>query len=207
MPPLLTNTPYAEAARHCRLAHHGDAEYAIFGELIATVFQQAYDAQVMVSYPTIIGVCGRDGKPQAALGLRGAAEEQLFLERYLGIPAEQAVAERIGLCLSRHEIAEAGNLASTRVAALKDLMFALSLTLKQQGFRYILFTGTESLKRYLEVMGLRPVVYAEADQARLGDEAQYWGSYYDMKPKVMGGTTDQFYYGLLAAYQRKDELT
>lgn len=206
MPPLITTQETTEAARHCRLAHQEDTEYSIFSELIAAVFEQAYSARVMVTYPTLIGVCGHGGKPQAALGLRGASEEPLFLENYLNKPAEQAILERIGLALPRHEIAEAGNLASTRVAALKDLMFALSLTLKQQGFRYILFTGTESLKRYLEALGLKPVVYAEANPAQLGEEAKYWGRYYDMKPKVMGGTADEFYYGLLAAYRRKDAL-
>lgn len=204
--PLLIASQETEAARYCRLAHQGDAEYEILSELIATIFQQAYGARVMVSYPTLIGVCGQNSKAQAALGLRGASEEPLFLERYLTTTAEKAVAQHTGLRLPRHQIAEAGNLASTRIAALKDLMFALSLTLKQQGYRYILFTGTQSLKRYLEALGLKPVVYAEADPALLGDEAQDWGRYYDMKPKVMGGTTDEFYYGLLSAYRRKDAL-
>lgn len=206
MPPLLPLPCETHTSRRFRLAHAGDAEYGIFSELIATVFRQAYGARVMVSYPTLIGVCGSDGRLQAVLGTRGASEEQLFLERYMELPAQQAVAEKTGIYYPRHEIAEAGNLASTRMSALKNLMFALSITLKQQGFRYILFTGTESLKRYLEALGLKPVVYADADPARLGEEAVHWGCYYDTRPKVMGGTTDEFYYGLLAAYRRKDVL-
>ncbi len=194
-----------EPAPCCQLAEQGDPHYTIFSDLIASTFKKAYNARVMVSYPTLIGVCGKDGNPQAALGLRGAEEEPLFLERYLDMPAQEVIARRIGLTLSRHEIAEAGNLASTRTAALRDIMFALSLTLKQQGFRYILFTGTESLKNYLEALGLKPVIYAEANPARLGEEAHHWGSYYDMKPKVMGGTTDAFYEGLLTAYRRRDK--
>lgn len=204
MPPLSTDC--TGTSTYCHLAQPEDPEYAVYSELIASVFRQAYNAHVMVSYPTLIGVCGKDNTPKAALGLRGASEEALFLESYLEKPAEQAIAEHTGLHIPRQQIAEAGNLASTRIGALKDLMFALSLTLKQQGYRYILFTGTESLKRYLEALGLNPVVYAHANPNRLGNNAAFWGKYYEMNPKVMGGTTDEFYYGLLSAYRRKDEL-
>ncbi len=112
MPPLLPLPCETHTSRRFRLAHAGDAEYGIFSELIATVFRQAYGARVMVSYPTLIGVCGSDGRLQAVLGTRGASEEQLFLERYMELPAQQAVAEKTGIYYPRHEIAEAGNLAS-----------------------------------------------------------------------------------------------
>jgi len=196
----------ARDSRTCRLAHNGEAAYSTFSQFISTVFRKSYDAKVMVSYPTLIGICGSDGTPKAVLGLRGAEEEPLFLERYLDVAAERAVEAQEGIHIFRHEIAEAGNLASTHVSALKDLMFALSLSLKQQGYRYILFTGTQSLKQYLESLGLRPRIYAFADPSRLGHDAANWGRYYETKPLVMGGTVDEFYYGLLGAYRRKDVL-
>lgn len=195
----ITLFPQSFAARQCCLALPGEPEYEEYSRFIAAVFRKAYDASVMVSYPTLVAICGQSGV-QAALGLRSAADEALFLERYLETPAEHAIAGRTGLVLPRSAIAEAGNLASVRLAALRDLMFVLSCLLRQQGHRYILFTGTDSLKRYLEALGLKPVVYADADPARLGGEAASWGRYYDTCPRVMGGGADEFYYGLLKAY-------
>lgn len=183
-----------------RLAMPASGEYAELSELIGQVFKRAYGAQVTVSYPQLLGVYGPDHKPRAALGLRGAGEEPLFLERYLEKPVEQVVLERTGRIIERGRIAEAGNLASMRLSALRNLMFALSVTLKQAEFDYILVTGTESLRAYLELLGLRPTVYAQAQPEKLGQDAASWGRYYDTQPKVMGGTVDDFYHGLLAAY-------
>ena len=199
----ITALAHSAATRQCCLAMPEDAEYETYSRFIASVFRKAYDASVMVSYPTLVAICVQTGV-QAALGLRSAAQETLFLERYLDSPAEQAIAERTGMVLPRCAIAEAGNLASTRLGALRDLMFMLSCLLREQGHSYILFTGTDSLKRYLEALGLKPLVYADANAARLGGEAESWGRYYDMQPRVMGGTTDEFYYGLLKAYHHID---
>ena len=189
------NNPY-------RIAFPGTVEYHQLSELIGKVFASTYGAEVMVGYTQLLGVYGTTGTPQAALGIRGAGEHRLFLEHYLDKPAEQAIYESTGRQLARAKIAEAGNLASTRMTALRDLMLALSVQLKLEGFEYILFTGTESLKRYLELLGLRPVIYAEANPERLPGGASRWGRYYDTKPKVMGGAVDEFYYGLITAYGR-----
>lgn len=186
-----------------RLADVGQSEYETLSDIIARVFRKAYSADVSVSYPHLLGVYGAEGKPSAALGMRGADEQELFLEHYLDLPAEQAVLAKTGMQFGRHQIAEAGNLASTRLTAFRDLMLALAVALRQQGYEYILFTGTESLKRYLELLGLQPIVYADANPARLESDAKNWGTYYDTHPKVMGGTTDAFYYALLAAYCKK----
>lgn len=191
--PYMPHHPY-------RLALPDSAEYDALSQLITQVFARAYKAEVTVTFPQLLGVYNADGVPQAALGMRSGAKEKFFLEHYLDHPAEEEIHARIGLSVSRRKIAEAGNLASISRSALRNLMLALSVTLKQDGFDYILFTGTESLKRYLELLGLKPVVYAEADPSRLGEEVVRWGSYYETRPKVMGGTVDEFYHGLIAAY-------
>lgn len=183
-----------------RLAMPGMADYSELSDFIRRIFRKTYDAEVVVAYPQLIGVYAENDTPRAALGMRGADEEKLFLERYLAQPAEKAIRDHTGLTIARQHIAEAGNLASTSMTALRNLMLALSVTLKQEGFEYILFTGTESLKRYLELLGLKPVVFAKADPSVLGKDAARWGKYYDTRPQVMGGTVDDFYHGLLAAY-------
>lgn len=189
-----------------RIALPGTAEYHQLSNLIEKVFIRAYQAQVSVTYTQLLGVYGAGEEPQAALGMRGASEQSLFLEHYLDQPAERAVYTHTGLRFDRSKIAEAGNLASTRMLALRDLMLALSVQLKLEGFEYILFTGTESLKRYLELLGLKPVVYADADPSRLPGGGAAWGSYYATGPKVMGGTVDELYYGLLAAYGKRGDI-
>ena len=183
-----------------RLALPGMQDYSELSNLISRIYRKNYDAEVTVAYPQLIGVYAENGSPRAALGMRGAGEEKLFLENYLAQPAEKAIRDHTGFIIPRNRIAEAGNLASTGMTALRNLMFALSVTLKQEGFEYILFTGTESLKHYLEILGMKPVVFARADPALLGEDAVRWGKYYDTKPQVMGGTVDDFYHGLLAGY-------
>lgn len=188
-----------------RIAMPGSPEYHELSRLIQSIFNKSYSADISVSYPQLLAVYDTDGRARSALGMRGAGEEKLFLERYLSQPVEQAVHTLTGITLPREKIAEAGNLASTSMISLRNLMLALSVALIQDGYDYILFTGTEGLKRYLELLGLKPVVYAPADPKQLGDEAASWGRYYDTHPKVMGGPVDEFYHGLIAAYTRRME--
>ena len=189
-----------------RLLDAGSKAYCDVAGFVQRVFKKAYDADISVTYPQLLSICAQDGTPQAALGLRGAGSSMLFLEHYLNRAVEREVLEKTGILYPRHKIAEAGNLASVKLSALKDMMFALSLALKQEGYDYALFTGTQSLKRYLEALGLRPKVYAAADPGRLGGDAPRWGRYYDTQPMVMGGTAEEFYSALISAYKRTDIL-
>lgn len=191
------------ASKTFRIALPDCMEYQQLSRLIESVFKRAYEAEVLVTYPQLLGVYANDGNPQSALGMRGAHEQKLFLEYYLDKPAQQVIFDKTRLRFTRSKIAEAGNLASMRITALRDLMFALSIQLKQEGFEYILFTGTESLRRYLQLLGMEPVVYAKADPARLPEGSINWGKYYDTNPMVMGGAVDTFYYGLISAYSKR----
>lgn len=202
---MLSTAPHTieSSEKVYRLAEPGmNKEYTELSDLITLTYKKAYDAEVMVTYPQLLGVYDRTGAPQAALGIRSAAQGTLFLERYCDRPVEEEVFLKTGRHIPRHQIAEAGNLASTRVTALRDLMLSLSVALINQKFRYVLFTGTQNLKHYYELLGMNPDVFMDADPARLGQDAARWGRYYDTKPQVMGGLTHAFYEGLMAAYRK-----
>lgn len=196
-------TALAGNTRRFRFAEPGDGDYQKLSRFIQHSFRKAYEAEIDVSYPQLMGVFGNDGAPLAALGLRNAGSGPLFLEHYLDTPVEQAVAEKTRLHVPRGKIAEAGNLASSKLPMLRSLMFALSLTLKEQLYEYIVFTGTLNLKRYLEALEMKPDVLAEARPEKIGHLASDWGRYYETHPVVMGGQVETFYRGLLAAYGRK----
>ena len=70
-----------------RLAMPGMADYSELSDFIRRIFRKTYDAEVVVAYPQLIGVYAENDTPRAALGMRGADEEKLFLEHYLAQPA------------------------------------------------------------------------------------------------------------------------
>lgn len=197
----------ASSEKVYRLAEPGmSKEYDELSALIQRMYKRNYGAEVHVTYPQLLGVYDKMGVPLAALGIRSAEESKLFLENYFDQPIEDVIYNKTGTHIPRHQIAEAGNLASTRITALRDLMLSLSVSLISQGFAYVLFTGTQNLKHYYEMLGMEPDVFIDASPSRLGDDAPQWGTYYNSKPQVMGGLTQEFYSGLLAAYRKRTSL-
>lgn len=124
----------------------------------------------------------------AAAGVRFAEDQSLFLERYLDVPADQAVAEAFGRPVARDSIVEIGSLASDSPAASLQLFSALASWLASvRGCRFAVATARPELQKLLTRAGFGLVPLADADPARLGDGAQDWGSYYDRAPQVVAG--------------------
>jgi hypothetical protein len=183
------------------LAHRGEHEFNFLSQHITNIFRKTYNADIVVTYACLLGFMNAQDKPLAALGIRYAAEESpLFLERYLDKPVDVCLQAITGERIARHTIAEAGNLASSGKADILMLLYGLACHLDHEGISTILFTGTALLKRYLHSLGLYPHVLAEADPARLGEDAARWGTYYATRPKVMAGNVLAFRKGLEAYF-------
>lgn len=165
--------------------------------LIRQRFAEKHHARVVHFMPCLLGLRGADGALLGAVGWRSAQEQPLFLERYLDVPIEQAIAARTGRTVARHEIVEVGNLAADGVGASRLLIMALTGLLLEHGFRWVAFTAIPTLVNSFHRLDLMPQSLGLADPARMGDELPDWGNYYDNKPEVMVGEIPLGYQQLL----------
>ena len=90
---------------------------------IAQRFLDVHGARISSFMPNLLVLFVVEGNPAAALGVRDAGYEPLFLEYYLDLPVEVVLAKNADLCLppSRDCIAEIGNLASVDRRASRQL--------------------------------------------------------------------------------------
>jgi len=155
-------------------------------QLIQARFAHQHNATVHHFLPRLFGLWQAD-KPYAAVGLRVADSEPLFLERYLDSQAEQVLNERFDHSLRRQDIAEIGNLATLRPGLQRQLFIHLAHQLASEGIAWLLFTATPEVANGLRRLGLEPQPITPADPSRLGDEQALWGHYYEHRPWVMAG--------------------
>lgn len=122
-----------------------------------------------------------------AIGMRCAAEERLFLERYLAQPIEETIRSVTGLPVSREAIAEVGQFAvdDSRIAA--DMFRDLVPFLVDQGFDWVCFTGTAKVRAILRRLGFHGLPVALGDPVAAKDSGDDWGSYYENAPVVIVG--------------------
>lgn len=154
---------------------------------IARRFLEAHGARVNRFMPHLLAVFDDRGRVLAAAGIRNAGLEPLFLEYYLEMPVEQAIAERTGNLQVRHGIVEIGNLASRSRRASRTLFLILARHLYRERFDWAVFTGCSSLHRMFAALGIPTVGLGRALQAKLPRDQQTWGSYYEDDPQVVAG--------------------
>ena len=164
---------------------------------IGGVYGRQYGARIDRWAPTLVTLC-TDGRLAAAAGYRRAIEP-LFLERYLGLPVEDAIAAQAGHRVARRNIVEVGHFVSTLPGEGRRLLLALARHLAGQGCHWVVSTATRELRVLLTRMGLRPFALAPANPRCLGDEAADWGRYYDHAPVVVAGDLA----GSLATLERR----
>lgn len=160
-------------------------------------FQQAYDAQPRLRIPHLLALTSGQGVLLAAVGVRDASRERLFLEDYLDEPAETLIPGR-GVP-ERGQIAEIAHLAGVEAGTSRYLFPALTLWLRDKGYRWVMFTGTDQLRNSFGRLGIETHVLAPADPARLADGGEGWGQYYDHHPQVMAVSVDASHQALTAS--------
>ena len=151
-------------------------------------FDVAHGARITHFMPRLLSLHERNGSRIAAFGMRAADREPLFLESYLDMPIEAQLHAHFGRKVGREEIVEVGNLSATHAGATRWLIVAISLMLRQEGYRWIAFTATSVVRNALQRLGLKPHELGTATLARLPAEYQDdWGNYYQQAPAVMAG--------------------
>ncbi len=153
-------------------------------DFIKNIYKQSYNAEINVTYPMIMSVRNADDEILAAVGVRYADKEALFLEQYLDQPIENV------LDCERAQIIEIGNLASAGKGASAFLFAALASYLENQKIRYATITGTQFLHRYFKRTGLNPKELCRAHLNNISEQDTDWGTYYDTEPRVLVGNVN-----------------
>ncbi|MCY1494781.1 Thermostable hemolysin [compost metagenome] len=200
--PVRFGTPHACAC--LALLRAGDAGRAEAEAFVHERFDHMHHADVHRFMPELVAMRDADGRLAAVAGMRLAAQEPLFLERYLDDPLEVPVARLAGRPVRRGELVEVGNLASPSAGSARLLIVAMTWLLAARGLEWVAFTGATSLLNSFHRLGLEPSVLAAADPARLGAERDGWGSYYEQHPQVFAGSIRHGHEQLLrrGIYQR-----
>lgn len=185
-----------------RLHEHEHGNRESVSTYIRDRFRQSYGATLTHLMPRLFSLLDRQGNIIAAFGLRDAATDRLFMERYLDQPVEDAISEHAGAVVNRSSIIEVGNLA-TSVGGARAMIVALTCFLHDHGYDWITFTGVATVRAAFQRLGLRPFVLAEAAAERLStDERLAWGDYFQARPQVMGGFVPCGYQTLLQCEPR-----
>lgn len=178
----------ALAQAQLRMHGQGDADRGEVERFIAGVFARRFGARVPAFAPILVSL--RDpgnGVIVAAAGYRPARQGPLFLERYLTAPIESVLGGHTDVVLAREVVVEIGHLAASRAGAGQRLMMLLGPHLEQQGFRWVVGTLTQELRRLMLRLGITPLALARADPNALAEQAAAWGSYYEHGPVVLAG--------------------
>jgi len=174
---------------------------------VRAAFLAAYEAQVEHFLPTLMALRNDTGRLLAVLGLRESGPEQLFLERYLDRPVEQALSAAAACPVDRASLVEVGNFAVGAAGGGRWLITALTAYLYAAGHSWTVFTCGPELQNAFRRLGVELVDLGEADPKRLAaDEEARWGSYYDQKPRVMAANVARSHQILSALFEKECAL-
>lgn len=163
-------------------------------------FKAAFGAHVSHFCPTLLASCA-DRHLSAVAGYKAAATGPLFLEYYLDQPVEAVLSAAFGTAVERRGVVEIGNFAATTPGAARLIIRRVTAHLYRQGYAWAVFTATRELANAFHRMRLAPQFLADADPRRLPGGAADWGSYYDHRPAVFGGSIAGGFYALARAPQ------
>ena len=121
------------------------------------------------------------------IGFRNAADESLFLENYLDLPVETVVHLVSGEVVDRGSVVEVGQFVVDERDIVADFFRELVPFLVSQGFEWVCFTGTNRIRALLARIGFAGFPVTLADEERLGESRDEWGSYYEQEPVVIVG--------------------
>ncbi|MDX1598996.1 MAG: thermostable hemolysin [Marinobacter sp.] len=160
----------------------GSASEQLAADFIRRRFNQAYDARPTLNMPPLLALISEHGTLLAAVGVRCAAAEPLFLENYLDQPVEKCVPQRN---VGRRSVVEIAHLAGVETGISRPLFAALAVWLQQAGLQWVACTGTTQLRNGFGHIGIQVSDLGVADPDRLGGAGLDWGTYYDNQPRVL----------------------
>lgn len=151
-------------------------------QFIRRRFLQAYGAEPELRIPLLLALTSAQGTLLAAVGVRNAATERLFLEDYLLVPVESVMPEA---GISRSKIAEIAHLAGVEAGVSRHLFASLTVWLGEAGYDWVVCTGTDQLRNSFHRLGIATQMLAPANPESLPDGGAGWGGYYEHQPVVM----------------------
>ena len=169
------------------LIEAGHPERAEVEAFIAQVYAERYGATLTRFLPRLLAFRDRDGRLQAAVGLRRGQEGPLFVEQYLDLPAEACLRARLGHAVRRSELVEVGSFASRSPGDAREVIVLITDLLHRAGVRWVLFAATRQLRNAFDRLRLATVVLADARSDRLHDNPSQWGTYYEANPQLLFG--------------------
>jgi len=184
--PLVNRDKALHHAVEIDLIGEGEQGRTEVERFIKLVFRRAYNARISHFLPYLLSM--RQGSQMlAALGIRPAAEGELFLESYLDAPIENSLAAHFKCPVDRSRVVEIGNLSSTHGGGARALIVTLTAYLSGAAYEWAVFTATPKVRNNFAKLGIELVPLAQADKTRLGEDQHNWGSYYDQGPMVVAG--------------------
>ncbi len=155
---------------------------------IRASYRASFQANPSQLLPHMLVSLDQQQRVDMALGMKPADEGPLFLEQYLDVPIENAITARMGYPVARHAIVEIGNLAVTRPGAIRNAIAHCTHWLFEEGYEWVAFTGTRTLRHSFARLGLAPVTLAPASPERLpAANRSRWGTYFDHQPELCIG--------------------
>ncbi len=176
LPVLRWESARAPGARHSTLA-----------EFVRNTYEARFGARLPAVMPELCALLEPDGQPMAVAGFRGAAHGTLFLEQYLDVPIEAAIAALTGSSVRRAGIWEIGNLATRCPGAARHFVSIAANELAARGAEWGVFTGTRRVLAVFRRLGIPLITLADATPDRVKDGAGAWGDYYSHAPRVVFG--------------------
>lgn len=175
--------PVVHCGRHylCELAPGTDSDQ-LAADFIRRRFNQAYGARPTLQMPPLLALISEHGTLLAAVGVRCAAAERLFLENYLDQPVQNWLPERNK---GRKSVVEIAHLAGVESGISRPLFAALAVWLQRAGLQWVACTGTAQLRNGFSHIGIKVSDLGVADPDRLAGAGRDWGSYYDNQPRVL----------------------
>lgn len=166
-------------------------------------YLQMFGAHAPVRYPNLLVLTDRQGRTEAALGLRRACEGPLFLEHYLAVPAEDAIAGLTGFAPGRDGLVELGGFAARSSRAATYLVTAMAAYMHHQGYTHALVTSTGRLRRLFAMFEFDLRCLGDAHRHALPDGGRSWGLYYDDAPRVLMGRVQDCHAAVLRDRDRQ----
>jgi len=170
------------------LSCNGDDSRASVEAFIVDRYRQAFGSAIVVDYPLLISLHAASGMIVAAVGLRWANDDALFLEQYLTRNVESVLSGLFQRPVERRGIVELGSLAAKCSGATLYLICAVAAYMAKQDFDFALATSTDQLRRLFGLLNLELSSLGAARRDALNDQTRNWGTYYDHTPEVLVGS-------------------
>jgi hypothetical protein len=143
---------------------------------VAAAFRKQYDAHIDHFLPLLLTL-EANGEIEAAVGIRFAESEPLFVTHYFDDPVLDVLAQR----------GFANSAVAIRTGGSQLLFILLAELLHTLGRDTGIFTVTAQVTQLLVKLGCELTTLCAADGRRLGAQLAQWGRYYDTAPTVVAG--------------------